>query len=268
MKNRVHAFRVGQQASYCLAAARRRRGCKASACAASVAAAAAKLALSADPSDRLLGLLGEAGEAMEHGEQRCRPCRPSASASLSAGSCCQAQARCPAAPAAAAPGACRTATATAAGARPCTSAAAAAAACASAAACRRCRCACWRWYCCTAATRSKNPNSGHSTWVKTSSACRHCHSKKSDSRVSPLVRTSKSTGGQPRVYSAPSSAAAVSRPGPLPLLDAPLLLLSAACWAAKLSSARCSSSDALRGGIEHAHTAWWSGSRHAHQLLP
>ncbi len=62
------------------------------------------------------------------------------------------------------------------------------------------------------------------------------------------MRTSRSTGGQPRVYIAPSSAAAVGGLPSLLLLGVTLLLLlpPAAGWAAKLSSARCSSSDALR----------------------
>jgi hypothetical protein len=44
--------------------------------------------------------------------------------------------------------------------------------------------------------KSRNDSSGHSLSTKASCACEVCHTRKSESLVSPEVRTSKSTGGQ------------------------------------------------------------------------
>lgn len=210
-----------------LAACRCRGPCTAAPCGTVTIAAAPASSGPSEP-DRLLGLLGEAGDAIEHGEPRCRCCCCPAGSLTGGGRCCCCWTATIPPAAASAPSAAATA-------------ATAAAAWAAAAARRRWRWGYARWYCCTAATKSRNPNSGHSTSVKTSSAWRLCHSRKSERRVSPLVRTSRSTGGQPAVYSCCSSA---SMPPPLQLLLAlllPQLLLKGCCGcccAARLSSAR------------------------------
>lgn len=236
-------------------------------------AAASKAAAgisSAEASERLLGLLGEAGEATEHGEpcwcccdnatftrRMCCPC----SCCCSCCSCCRRS--CPTCPAVCCWQACRSDSCRGLlQARHAAAAVAAASArCSASAARRRCKCAQCCWNCVTAATRSRNPNSGHSTGVKTSSAERLCQSRKSERRVSPLVRTSRSTGGHPAVYRCRSSPDPQALPSTLalallgavataaaPTAGVPALLpvLPQLVDVAKLSRACSSSSDALQ----------------------